>query len=411
MSEPDQFLGLTDNDFRQIPVTDIGHPLADRVGTATDGTEWVATETRSTVVHLSATRLNFLTMAIRDGRRPIVISDELSRLTPSFSRVWRLAGGCWVVRETTGAIRNGFDGRRLEQIEDVWLLPVPRELDELSVNFLRPVPAQTFQLTLMMTLRHPARDTTVLGAALEQLTETIGRVLGTSDDVPVDVGPRVWGLYEPAGARWNRLALTESIREHMPDETAAFVAGPGLRATVTAQRTQHGVEETVHATVALGQPTQAVFDRLRVELSLTLQRLTETLMPLVATLLVRPGPADLLVPPYLNAPPIPLALLIGAPGVRSFALDPDQMRNEFGARAGGRPRIPALLFELGALEPEAWLRLDAILGRLNPELLATALGSDQTALLAAQLDRPTPAENGADRLSERHEGGGTDEQP
>ena len=402
VGEPDQFLGLTEGDFRQVPVADISHPLADRVGTAADGTDWVATETRSRVVHLSAMRLNFLSLAIRDRRRPVLISDELSRLTPSFSRVWRLAGGSWVVRETTGAIRNGFDGRRLEQIEDAWSLPVPREVDEVSVNFLRPVPAQTFQLTMMMTLRHPARDSTVLGAPLEQLTETVGRVLGTTEGAgQVDVGPRVWGMYEPAGAPWDRGVLTEAIREQMPEEASAFVAGPGLRATLSAQRTRHGVEEIVHATVALGQPTEAEFERLRVELSLTLQRLTESLMPLVAMLVVRPGPADLLVPPYLSAPPIPLALLIGAPGVRAFALDPDELRNRFGARAVGRPRIPALLFDLGALEPEAWLRLDAILGRLDPDKLTESLGGGQAVLRAAQLDRPNAAD----------ERGGTDEQP
>ena len=51
---------MTDFAFRDVPVTEIGHPLADRVGTTPDGAAWVATETRSRVVHLSAMRLNFL---------------------------------------------------------------------------------------------------------------------------------------------------------------------------------------------------------------------------------------------------------------------------------------------------------------------------------------------------------------
>lgn len=406
MPEPDQFRGLSDGDVREVPVTDVGHPLADRIGTTADGTDWVATETRSAVVHLSPMRLNFLWTALRDGRRPMLISDERSRLTPSFARAWRLAGGAWVVRETTGAVRNGFDGRRLEQIEDVWSLDAPRGPDEVAVNFLRPVQAQAFQLTVIIALRHPARESTVLGAALEQLTETISIVLGGmggssgpgSGRGTFDVNPRVWGLHEPAGARWDRAALTAVIREHMPDETAAFVAGPGLRAMLSGQRTEHGVEEIVHATVGLGQPTQAEFDRLRFELSVTLQRLAESLMPLVAMLLVRPGPTDLLVPPYLSASPVPLSLLIGAPAVRSFGLDPEELGNRFGARAVGRPKIPALLFDLGALEPAAWTRLDAILGRLDPDKLNEALGGGVAGLRAGQLDRPSRAEpeGGAD---------------
>ena len=127
--------------------------------------------------------------------------------------MWRLAGGVWVVRETTGALRNGFDGRRLERIEDVWSLPAPpRELDEVSVNYLRPLPDQTFQLSVMMTLRHPARESTALGRGVGAvLTRAVRRGArrrteraGPGNRSALgDSAQLVWGLHEPASARWN----------------------------------------------------------------------------------------------------------------------------------------------------------------------------------------------------------------
>ncbi len=105
----------------------------------------------------------------------------------------------------------------------------------MSVNFLRPVPAQTFQLTMMIDAAPsgPGKYGAGRGAgaadrddrhALGGWAGSIGTGSGLGT---FDVGPRVWGLYEPAGAPWDRAALTAVIREHMPEETSAFVAGPG----------------------------------------------------------------------------------------------------------------------------------------------------------------------------------------
>lgn len=360
-----------------VPVDDVPHPLADRVGQTVDGTRWVATETRSRIVHLSTGRLNLLAIAARDGRRPVLISDELSSLTPAFSRVWQQSGGCWVVRQSDGGLRNGFGGRRINRIEEAWTQPLPQAVDDYSVGYLRPPDAGILQLTTIVGLRHPAREATLLGEPLDQLTATLHRG-----------EPLAWGAQEPVGEHWNRRRLTDTIRAEMPRLTTVVAAGPDLSATIAAQRTRFGVEEIDHVVVGVGSPDDDEFNRLRIGLADALRRLAETGMPLVAMQLVRPGRRDLTVPPYLVPPPVPLTLFIGAPAVRSFGMDVAQMRERYGAELVGRPRLPALLFDLGPVGFEAWRRLDSILGALNPELLSEALGLAAESVSTARGEAP-----------------------
>ncbi|MBA8793641.1 hypothetical protein FHX74_001246 [Friedmanniella endophytica] len=403
---------LEPTDFRDVPVTEVGHPLADRIGPEpavgpdpddaprTDRFGWVVTETRSRIVRLSPLRLNFLAMCQRDRRVPVLVSDELSRLTLPFTRIWRLAGGTWVVREADGGLRNGFDGRRLDRIEDVWSRPAPTGIDEFAVGHLRPVRTDALQLTVIVALRHPARSSTRLGVAATRITEA---VLGRP--------PEAWGPSEPASAPWDPDELTALVREEMPGEASVVLAGAGVTGTLSGQRTSNGVEELLHLTLAITDPTPDRIAAAREALDAALQHLAETAMPLIAVAMARPGPADLLLDPRLAPPPIPLTLLIGAPAVRGFALDPALMAERYGARTVGRPRIPALLVDLGALEPEAWLRLDAVLGAFPRAELDEVLGLGVDGLRAAQVERPVPGPGAPDLTQTDRTGGEPGAQP
>ncbi|MDN5725504.1 MAG: DUF6177 family protein, partial [Propionibacteriales bacterium] len=75
----------------------VGHPLADWVGAGLDGTSWVATESRGRVIGFTRMRANLLATALAEGRRPLLITDELSVLTPAFARIWQQGGGSWTV--------------------------------------------------------------------------------------------------------------------------------------------------------------------------------------------------------------------------------------------------------------------------------------------------------------------------
>jgi len=361
------------------PDPGVPHPLADRVGQADDGTRWVATETRSRIVHLSAARANLLALAARDERRPVLISDELSSLTPAFARIWRDSGGTWVVRQADGALRNGFDGRRLSRIEESWTRPRPQSVDDYSIGYLRiPEGADILQVTTLVGLRHPARERTLLGEPLDVLTERMNIGAGLA-----------WGTHEPVGEPWDRRRVTDAIRAEMPRLTTVVAAGPDLSATIAAQRTEFGVEEIDHLVTGIGAPDDAGFAAVRSRSADVFRRVAETGMPLVGLQLVHPGRRDLAVPPYLLPPPLPLALFVGAPAVRSFGLDVALMRERHGAEVVGRPRLPALLFELGPVGLEAWQRLDRILAAFNPKLLEEALGMAAGSLSRIRSEAPS----------------------
>jgi hypothetical protein len=317
---------------------------------------YAGTESRSPVIFLNAGRVSLLALAREEGRRVVLVTDELSLLTPAFAEVWREAGAAWVVRSPNG-LREGFSGRRLVHIGEVFTASAIRSVDDVDLDFLRPVPATSVQIMAFISLRHQARGTTILGGSLAELAKIAGGAT-----------PRVWGAHEPAGNPWNPVDLTSFAQSQMPGPVLMVGVGQGLRSTLTVQRTSAGVEEITEAHLSLGVPSTVAFEDHRSRFMSYLTQLAENSMPLVGLIMARPGRDDLLIPPFLQHPPTPMALLIGPPGVRALNISVDQMRKQFGAVSVGRPRIPGLLFSLGSLGEPTWPRLDAIL---------TAIGGDQ----------------------------------
>lgn len=335
----------------------VEHPLLDFGGPG-----FAATETRTPVVFLTEGRVNLLAATAAAGKRAVLVTDELCVLTPALAAVWREAGAGWVVR-SRGGLREGFGGRKLASVGEVLTASPVRGVDDVDVGFLRPTPADAVQLSVVVSLRHPARSSTLLGGPAAGLSE-----LATGRP------PRVWGAHEPAGEVWDRSVLTTFVRGRMPGPLLTVVSGEGFAATLTVQRTSSGVEEITEAQLSLGVPSTVAFEDLRRRLLDWLADLTATAMPLVALVLARPGRADLLVPPLLTHPPTPLALLIGPPGVRGMEVDVDALVTRFGALRVGRPRIPGVLFDLGTLGEPGWQRLDAVLSAVGREQVLAATG-------------------------------------
>ena len=357
-------------------VAGVGHPLVDHAGTGPDGTAWVATESWAPVVHLNPLRVNLLAQAAAEGVRVALVTGEHSCLTRGLAHVWRRAGGAWVVRDPNGGLHDGFSSRALGTIADAWTGATAGSPDDTAPRHPRPQGTGALHLTVIVAERHPARESVLLGGTMEALGDTLG------------AQPREWGAHEPVGETWDRRALTLSVRDRMPAETTVLVTGERLAATVGAARTAPGVEEVTHVSVALPASTGSELAATRVRLDATLGRLTQQAMPLVALVLARPGRRDLLVPPFATEPPVPLTLLVGAPAVRTLELDPTELADRLGGQLVGRPRLPALLFPLGAYGPEAWLRLDEIADALDPWRLDEAMGPTARLLWA---DRPEVA--------------------
>jgi hypothetical protein len=346
--------------MREQSLSAVRHPLLD-FGGSLDGQEsggmaYAATESRSPVIFLNAGRISLLAQAREQGRRVVLVTDELSCLTPAFAEVWREGGGGWVVRSPNG-LREGFTGRRLSEVGEVFTAPGIRSIDDVDLDFLRPAPATAVQVMTVVSLRHRARATTVLGGPMAELAKIASGAL-----------PRVWGAHEPAGNLWNREALTGFAQSQMPGPVLLLGVAKGFRSTLTVQRTSAGIEEITEAHLSLGVPSTVAFEDHRRRLMSYLSQLAENSMPLVGLIMARPGRTDLLIPAFLQHPPTPMALLIGPPGIRALDISVDQMRQQFGAVSVGRPRIPGLLFSLGSLGETTWPLLDAIL---------TAIGGDQ----------------------------------
>jgi hypothetical protein len=346
---------------REIPVSGIRHPLADQLHET-----YVVTESRAPIVFLTAARANLLRTAGEAGLCPVLVTDELSCLTPAFAEVWRTGGGAWVVRGAGGRLREGFTGRTLDQIGDVLAAAPMRGPEDIDPGYLRPTVVDSIEVLVTTSLRHRASPSTLLGGSLAALAPFVGAG-----------EPELWSAYEPTGTRWDREGLTGFVRNRMPADTLVVATAPGLVGTITARRTTAGVEEITEARLSVGTPSTVAFEVLLNRLHAYLAELVELGMPLVGVVLARPGRSDLLIPPLLQHPPSPLALLIGPPGVRSFGLDVDDMVTRFQARPVGRPRIPGLLFGLGTIGVESWARLDALLTALGPEQVHALLGPAQ----------------------------------
>jgi hypothetical protein len=321
----------------------IPHPLSDSEGEGS-----VRTETRSPVVWLSEGRLDLIGKVGRAGGRVVVVSDGLSSLTEPMRDALRSTGGAWVVRGGDGVLRDGLSGRRLERFQDALGLPRPTSADELAVGHLRPEPAEALQLAVSYAVRHRAAPETLLGDALERLC------LRLSGDVPSG-----WSTSEPTSRSWDRAELTEFVRGRMPRTSRLVVSGrPGaeVSGTLTAQRTSRGVEETFTGLVSLGPVDSPEARRRLDDAPAALGALASAQTVLVATMLARPGRADLTRPPLLESPATPRAVLVGAPAVRERGLDVEATVAALGAEVVGRARLPALLVRLvdarGTVQPD-----------------------------------------------------------
>jgi hypothetical protein len=149
------------------------------------------------VIFLNAGRISLLAQAQDEGRRVVLVTDELCCLTPAFAEVWREAGAAWVVRSVNG-LREGFTGRWLSEIGEVFTAPRIRSVDDVDLGFLRPAPATAVQVMAVISLRHKARATTILGGPMAEVAKII------SGAAPQGMGSARagWQQVESRGSHW-----------------------------------------------------------------------------------------------------------------------------------------------------------------------------------------------------------------
>ena len=325
------------------------HPFFDqRVGSTA-----VITNLDGPCVGLSEGLADFIvTVRETTSKSIVIIVPDGARVTPAFDRLTEAAGCVVLVREKAG-LRGLHSGRWSRRITDFLSVPVAATLT--SKAFFA-VPPLTDVLDLSISIYHPPRTTTVLGRVIELIGDRLlpGAGLG-------------WGRYEPAGAPWDRDRLTELAREHMPEAHMVVAAhdddGGVATGTLTASRTANGLEEYVELSVVPSPslPREAWAARV----CDLFEDLGANLKPQFALATRSLGHPDACLPLTLRTAPTPLAILIGAPGIKQLGVNAGQIASAHGGTTVGRGRRRGLLVPLETGRTGDWSALAPLLASLD----------------------------------------------
>jgi hypothetical protein len=200
------------------------------------------------------------------------------------------------------------------------------------------------QLILTLRTRHPADENLVLGRALEMAFRHL-----------TGAPPAGWSTAEPVNLPWSTRQLTDLARARAPRPTWLVAVGhpdrPAL-ATLRVLRTPAGVEEDITLALGYGRDETPPLDAVE-ELATALDA-EHGLITLLTSL--RAARRDLTIPPFLEAPPVPVAFTLGS----------DEADAVGRTRAGHPPlgptptRVglegkPALHYPMGdGTDPDAW---------------------------------------------------------
>ncbi len=348
------------------------HPFLDR----TDGSI-VLTETRANIAYLSRWLADFLLTAAADGKSAAFVTDEATTLTYPLWAALQDTDATWVVREVGGTMRDGFDGRVVQSIEDAVRGGPLKKFDPVSAGFRQRTAAKMVRLIVTVSVLHESVDDMVLGGAAEYL----GRDL-------TGAAPQGWGVCEPAGLAWDRAAVTQFVRDRLPQETKIVLAG-GVQnpiiGTLRVVRTKAGVEEITQLLIAVGTPDDE-------PTQLVIQRVPEALasyaahqMPLFASAMTQVGMADGSFPSAPDAARELVGAVVGAAAAQGLGPQAAQLVQDYAVQPIGQPQATALLVRFAGSHAARWTTFDRVVAAVSTDQATAVLGQ---AVAAAQSWRP-----------------------
>ena len=344
------------------------HPLIDSYGTG-----WVGTHTTAPVIWASQMRVSLIELALRQGRRVVVVSGPGSRMTEPMRDLLACAGGRWVVRADNNTLYDAWSGRQLTDVNAAFSNPYRMPFAEPWTRTSHPA---VVQLVVSWSVRHAPDSDTMIGA----FAETFLAAIGTG-------APIGWGPCEPVSESWNPVAVTRFVHTRLAAEDGIAPYQPEVRLVVTAagehpavlvmtvRKTRRGLEELVTGLIAAGPWQSPVSDARMNSVRTRLADLSDS-MPLFALVAAQGGPHDLTLPPHRSSRPLPLAMLIGPPGVYELQIDVAFMRR-LGAEQVGRRRQSGLLFPFSP----AWAQSGQPGQRARPDQIVAAIGADGLRLM------------------------------
>ncbi|MCL2490096.1 MAG: DUF6177 family protein [Propionibacteriaceae bacterium] len=335
------------------------HPLVDVFGPG-----WAASFTSSPLVWLNRARMDLLLRAARHGDRLLIVSKPGSRLTEPMRDTLTTLGGHWLVQDPVRGLYDGLSGQVLASLGDALM---PSDDFQVCESFMQPGRYDEMQFVVSWSIRHKAEAATVVGRSVEAFLEGLG--LGA---------PQGWGLQEPVTEPWNAAELTRFARSRMPEPSRLVVTGggdgPRHVLTVMVQRTNHGVEELVTGLVGAGPVDSPAANERLAMIVPVLAGMCEGTMPLFGLVMARSGRADLSYEAVVPGAPMPVAMLIGPPGVRDLQVDIADAVDRWGVFVAGRPRLPALVYGLLPKDAGDATRLPDILAGFDQDRLQAVLG-------------------------------------
>ncbi|MFF7767756.1 DUF6177 family protein [Streptomyces massasporeus] len=284
------------SDVSAIPAPATGSPAVD-VLTATTA---VVIQDRP-LIAMTSWLSDALRTAAGSDRALQIVTPPTARLTLPTRTALRGLPNRWVVQDPEHGYYDGLSGAVLHWKNGTFT-PVcdERGATRVAEAFAPRPDTSDRQLILTLRTRHPAEEPLVLGHALE----TAFRHL-------TGAPPAGWSTAEPVNLPWSTRQLTDLARTRAPRPTWLVAVGPPGRpvlATVRVLRTPAGVEEDI--TLALGYGSDEAPPLDAIEELATVLDTEHGLVTLLTT--VRAARRDLTVPPYLEAPPVPVAFTLGS---------------------------------------------------------------------------------------------------
>ncbi|QPL05348.1 MULTISPECIES: DUF6177 family protein [Actinomyces] len=308
--------------------------------------------------------------------RLILVLSHGAHLTPAFDRFVDVAGCAVLVKDPYDGYRTLRSGRWAPSI-DAFATDGPAP----AASTVPPhwqLDTRIPVLGLSVSLFHPARRSTVLGRCAELVVEHL---------MPPDT-TLSWGRYEPAGAPWNPKDMTTLARRGMPSITFMLAAhGPNgtdgtdgsvLSGTLSVSRTSTGLEEYLELVI---NPRWLTLPQWSSHYMAALSAIGTVLKPQFALAHRTLGYADGCLPAGPRPVPTPLAVLIGAPGIKQLGVDAAAVATQHHGSLTGTGRRHGILVPLETGTEADWNALARLLTTLDGTggNLARVLGSTEQA--------------------------------
>nr|WP_221471816.1 DUF6177 family protein [Amycolatopsis umgeniensis] len=217
-----------------------GHPGADRATS-----EALVVEQFRAVVPASTWLIDAARNAVESGRTMQLVTGTRSGLTYPLESLLADARAGWVVREDSGAYRDGFLGLALDWDGTRFVpeagatIPTPREYSPGSGD-----------LEVRITTSYPAGEPLRLGRSTEIATRAL-----------TGAGPVGWGVAEPVTEPWSTSDIAAHCRLRVPRPVSLVVVGEG----VTGRLQVSQVDDDVVEELRLSGPAAGSVDTHRIE--------------------------------------------------------------------------------------------------------------------------------------------------